>query len=175
MALRDCKKIAQIFVGGAYMLRLLFRQRVFSWLDSYDIYDENGETVFTVQGKLSWGHRLEISDSRGNYLGRVQEEVLTLLPRFALYLGEDYVGQIKKEFSFFSPRFTLDCQGWQVEGNWLEWDYQVIDSAGGLVMRASKEPLHWSDTYQLAIQRPENALLCLMIVLAIDAEKCSRD
>lgn len=156
------------------MLRLLFRQRAFSWFDSYDIYDEEGQAVFAVQGKLSWGHRLEIYDRQGQYLGRVQEEVLTLLPRFALYIGEECVGQIKKEFSFFSPRFTLDCQGWQVEGDWLEWDYQVIDSAGGLVMQAGKEPLRWTDTYQLEIQRPEDALLCLMIVLAIDAEKCSR-
>ena len=23
-------------------MKLLFRQRVFSWLDSYDVYDENG-------------------------------------------------------------------------------------------------------------------------------------
>ena len=62
-------------------MRLLFRQRVFSWFDSYDIYGEDGEAVFVVRGKMSWGHRLEISDCQGRYLGRVQEEVLTLLPQ----------------------------------------------------------------------------------------------
>ena len=31
---------------------------------------------------------------------------------------------------------------------------------------------HWTDTYVLDIARPEDALLCLMIVLAIDAAKC---
>ena len=36
-------------------MKLLFKQRVFSWFDSYDIYGEDGETVFTVQGRLSWG------------------------------------------------------------------------------------------------------------------------
>lgn len=34
-------------------MKLLFRQRIFSWLDSYDIFDENGETVYTVKGQLS--------------------------------------------------------------------------------------------------------------------------
>mgnify|MGYP003238671317 FL=1 len=29
-------------------MRLLFRQRFFSWFDSYDIYNENEETVYTV-------------------------------------------------------------------------------------------------------------------------------
>ena len=64
-------------------MNLLFRQRLFSWFDSYDIYDEAGNTVYTVQGRLSWGHRLEIYDARGEHLGTVKEEVLTFLPRFA--------------------------------------------------------------------------------------------
>lgn len=34
-------------------MRLLFRQRMFSWFDSYDIYDENGNTVYVVKGHVS--------------------------------------------------------------------------------------------------------------------------
>ena len=34
-------------------MRLLFKQRFFSWFDSYDIYDDNGATVFTIEGKLA--------------------------------------------------------------------------------------------------------------------------
>ena len=41
-------------------MKLLFKQRMFSWFDSYDIYDENGNTVYTVEGRLAWGHRLII-------------------------------------------------------------------------------------------------------------------
>ena len=153
-------------------MKLLFRQRFFSWFDSYDIYDEEGRTAYTVEGKLSWGHRLEIYGPAGDHLGTVKEEVLTLLPRFALYAGEEYLGCIRKEFALFHPRFTLDCNGWEVEGSFLEWDYAVTDPAGRTVMAASKELLHWTDTYVLDIARPEDALLCLMIVLAIDAAKC---
>ena len=50
-------------------MRLLFQQRLFSWFDSYDIYDEEGRTVYTVEGKLSWGHRLEIYGPAGE-IGR---------------------------------------------------------------------------------------------------------
>ena len=154
-------------------MQLLFKKRLFSWFDSYDIYDEFGGTAYTVKGKMSWGHCLEIYDCEGNHLGTVKEEVLTLLPRFAMYLGDEYIGQIKKEFTLFRPSFHLDCNGWQVQGNWLEWDYEVTDALGGLVMHASKEVMRLTDTYVLDIARPEDALLCLMIVLAIDAAKCS--
>ena len=38
-------------------MRLLFKQRFFSWFDSYDIYDDNGATVFTVEGREHGVHR----------------------------------------------------------------------------------------------------------------------
>ena len=47
-------------------MKLLFKQRFFSWFDSYDIYDEAGNTVYTVEGKLAWGHCLHILDADGN-------------------------------------------------------------------------------------------------------------
>ena len=39
----------------AAFMKLWFKQRMFSWFDSYDIYDENGQTMFVVKGALSWG------------------------------------------------------------------------------------------------------------------------
>lgn len=155
-------------------MKLLFKQRAFTWFDSYDIFDEAGNTVYTVQGRLAWGHRLEISDAAGNYLGQVRQEVLTFRPRFSLFIGENCVGQLRKEFALFKPVFTLDCNGWEIEGNFWEWDYRVTEGSW-IVMTVSKELFHWTDTYQMDIADPRDALLCLMIVLAIDAEKCSRN
>ena len=78
-------------------MQLLFKQRLFSWFDSYDIYNESGGTVFTVKGRLAWGHCLKI---------------------------------------------------------YISWNgiTAVID-----------------------VSNPQDALCALMLVLAIDAEKCSRD
>ena len=39
----------------------------------------------------------------------------------------------------------------------------------------SKELFHMTDTYVIDVQDPGNALDALMFVLAIDAEKCSRN
>ena len=112
-------------------MRLLFKQRFFSWFDSYDIYDEDGNTVFTVEGKLAWGHCLHILNAAGEHIGTVQQRVLTFLPKFELYIGEQYYGCICKEFTFFTPRFTLECSDWEVNGSFMEWDY-TIDSASRL-------------------------------------------
>lgn len=114
-------------------MKLLFKQRFFSWFDSYDIYDEGGRTVFTVEGKLGWGHVLHVLDAGGRHVGTVREKVLTLFePKFEIFTGADeYIGCITKEL------------------------------------------FNWTDTYSIDVVRPENALCALMLVLAIDAEKCS--
>ncbi len=156
-------------------MKLLFKQRFFSWLDSYDIYYEDGSVAYVVKGQLSWGHCLKIYDPYGNEVGMVQEKVLTWLPKFELYVGGQYLGCISKEFTFFKPRYNIECNGWQVEGDWTEWDYRVLGPQGDLVAVVSKELWNWTDTYTIDVAFPDDALYALMLVLAIDAEKCSRD
>ncbi len=156
-------------------MKLLFKQRFFSWFDSYDIFNETGETVYTVRGQFAWGHCLKIFDALENEIGTVKEKILTFLPKFELYLGERYIGCISKELSFLRPRFNIDCNGWHIEGDFLEWDYTIFDASGRCVATVSKEVFHWTDTYVIDVQDPQDALCALMLVLAIDAEKCSRN
>ena len=156
-------------------MKLLFKQRFFSWFDSYDIYDEAGNTIFTVEGQLDWGHCLHILDASGRHIGTVKEKVLTFLPQYELYAYEEYLGCIKKEFTFFTPRFTLDCSDWEVEGSFLEWDYTIQSPNCGPVAVISKEIFNWTDTYVIDVDDPANVLCALMVVLAVDAEKCSRN
>ena len=156
-------------------VKLLFKQRFFSWFDSYDIYDESGNTVYVVKGQLSWGHCLKIFDANGRERGTVKERVFTFLPKFEIYEGDGYIGCISKEFTFFRPRYNIDFNGWQVQGEFMEWDYSIMNSSGRPVASVSKELFNLTDTYVIDVLDPSDALYALMFVLAIDAEKCSRN
>ncbi len=156
-------------------MKLLFKQRFFSWFDSYDIYNEAGESAYVVRGELAWGHLLRIYDAAGREVGYIKERVLTWFPKFEMYLGDSYVGCINKEFSLFTPRFNIDCNGWQVRGDFFEWDYDIVDARGGHVASVSKELFNFTDTYVIDVASPDDAVCALMLVLAIDAEKCSRN
>ncbi len=155
-------------------MKLQFKQRLFSWFDSYDIFDEWGNTLYTVKGQLSWGHCLKIYDAMGQEVGTVKERVLTFLPKFELYLGDHYIGCISKEFHIFKPAYNIEFNDWHVEGSFTEWDYRIYSAEGYEVAAITKELFHLTDTYVIDVADPENALYALMLVLAIDAEKCSR-
>ncbi len=155
-------------------MKLLFKQRIFSWFDSYDIYDESGNTVYTVKGQFSWGHCLKVYDKYGSEVGILQERLFTFLPKFEIYYGQRYIGCVTKEWTFFKPKFHVDCNGWSVEGDFFEWDYSIRSHTGQTVATVSKELFKWADTYVIDVSDPQNALGVLMLVLAIDAEKCSR-
>ena len=150
-------------------MKLLFKQRLFSWFDSYDVYDANGNTVFTVKGQLSWGHCLKIFGADGSELGTVKERVLTFLPKFEVYQGSRYIGCISKEFSLFTPKFSIDFNGWDIDGNWLEWDYSIRDKKGHRVAAIYKKLFRLTDTYVIDVEHEADAPDALIVVPAIDA------
>ncbi len=156
-------------------MKLLFKQRMFSWFDSYDIYNEGDKTLYTVKGELAWGHCLRIFDRNGKEVGMVKERVLTFLPLFEIYVNGQLVGTIKKEFTFFTSAFEIDFMHWHVEGDFFEWDYRIMAKNGQQVASVSKQLFNLTDTYTIDVVEEKDALGALMLVLAIDAEKCSRN
>ena len=105
----------------------------------------------------------------------MKERVLTFLPKFELYFGDTYMGCISKELSFFKPKYNIEYNGWHVEGNIWEWDYRILDSSGYEIATISKQLFNWTDTYVIDVKNPTDYLCALMLVLAIDAEKCSNN
>lgn len=154
-------------------MKLLFKQRLFSWFDSYDIYDEDGNVVYEVKGQLDWGHCLKVYQSNIE-LATIKQVILTFLPKFEIYKDDVYAGSISKEFTFFVPQYNIDYNGWHIKGNIMEWDYTIYDG-NKIVANINKELFNLTDTYVLDILDEKNALDVLAIVLAIDAEKCSRN
>lgn len=154
-------------------MKLLFKQKAFSWFDSYDIYDEAGNTVYTVKGQMAWGHKLVIYDAQGTELGMVVQKMMTILPKFELYKGGQLLGCMTKELSFFTPHYSLDYNGWKITGNVMAWDYQVLDTNETLIATAQKQVPKLTDTYVIDVADEKNALDVLMFVLAIDAGKDS--
>lgn len=156
-------------------MRLMIKQRVFAWTDSYDIYDENHNVKYQVKGEFfSLGHKLHVYDQYQNEVGIVKQRLLTLLPTFEIEVNGKIMGNIQKRFTFFKPKYDVDFNGWHVEGDFLEWEYDVYDGCSSTI-HIHKEFLSWGDTYMIDYANPEDEIMGLMLVLAIDAANCSEE
>jgi uncharacterized protein YxjI len=155
-------------------MKLLIKQRIFSWTDTYDIYDESGNSKYFVKADfLTIGHVIHVHDRNHQEKGCVRQKIITFLPKFELMIGGNTVGTVKRELSFLSPRYYLDCKGWVVQGDVLRWNYDVVDNSKA-IMHITKEILHFGDTYVLDIPDEQNEIICLLIAIAIDAANCDR-
>lgn len=155
-------------------MKLLIKQRVFSWTDTYDVYDENGTPQYFVKGEfLSIGHKIHIyRHDTGEEVGMVREKLMTVMPRFELTAGGRALGNIQKRFALFKPKYEIDYNDWRVEGDFLEWDYDVYQECCP-IMHIRKEPFHWGDTYVIDYACRDDELTGLLTVIAIDAANCS--
>lgn len=157
-------------------MQMLIKQRVFSWTDSYDVYDESGNPRYFVKADFfSLGHQIHVYEKEtGEEIGSIHQKLFTLMPTFEIVINGRVQGTVRKKFTFFSENYEVDYRGWDVEGDFLGWDYKVLQ--GNMeVMAISKELFHWGDTYSLRYNNPAHEMPGLLLVIAIDAANCSDD
>lgn len=158
------------------VMKLIIKQRIFSWTDSYDIYDENMNRKYTAKADFfALGHRIRFFDRNDLEIGCIEEKLLRLFAEFDVYIMGSRYGSIKKKLSLFTPKYDIDYNGWSVTGDIFEWNYKVRTYNGLVIAYIKKEILNLSDTYVIDILNDSDEISVLLLVAAIDAANCSRN
>lgn len=149
-------------------MKLYMKQKVFSWVDRFTIKDENGQDRYSVEGKFfSWGKKLHVYDMSGNEAAFIQQKVWSLLPKFFVYVEGVQIAEIVKELTFLRPKYRIEGLDWEINGSFWEHDYEI--TKGGLpIVTIHKEWMTWGDCYELDITNPQDEIVSLAVVLAID-------
>ena len=149
-------------------MKLYIKQKVFSWGDKFTVKDVYGNDKYYVQGEVfSWGKKLHVYDMTGNEVAFIKQEVWSFLPRYYVFCGNQQIAEIKKEFTFLFPRYSIAGLGWEIEGSFMAHDYEISQS-GRTIVSIRKEWMTWGDTYELNIVNPEDEIVALAVVLTID-------
>ena len=149
-------------------MKLYIREKVFSWGDRFTVRDERGNDKYIVQGEVfSWGKKLHVYDLTGAEVAFIKQEVWSWLPRFYVFCGDRQVAEIKKEFTFFFPKYSIEGLGWEIDGRFMAHDY-TITQAGRQIVSITKEWMTWGDSYELDITDPRDEIVALAVVLTID-------
>ena len=149
-------------------MKLYIKEKVFSWGDKFTVKDAYGEDKYIVEGEVfSWGKKLHVYDRSGREVAFIKQEVWSFLPRYYVFCNGHQVAQIKKEFSFLFPKYSIDGLGWEIDGSFLAHEYEITQ-AGRTLVSISKEWMTWGDSYELNILDPAHELIALAVVLTID-------
>ena len=156
-------------------MKLLIRQKVFSWTDKFIVTDEVDTPRYTVEGEVfSFGKKLHICDMMGNEVAYIEQKVWSWLPRYRVFVGDTLIGEVVREVTFFRPRYTVEGPGWDVEGDFWAHDY-TVRRHGVPVVSIAKEWFTWGDCYALSIYDPLDEIQALALVLAIDCASDGND
>ena len=150
-------------------MKLYIKQKVFSIGAKFNITDEYGEERYRVEGEIiTLGKKLHVYDLNGKEVAFIQQKLLSLMPRFYIYVNGKKIAEILKEFTFFKPRYDVFGKNWIVEGDFLAHDY-IITEQGNEIAAVHKVWMSWGDSFELNIYDTQDEVELISLILAIDA------
>lgn len=152
-------------------MKLMIKQRMLTWADTYDIYDEWGEKKYFVKAEaFKIGHVIRVYDRNNNEIAVIEEKLFEITPTYEIEVNGETLGLIEKKFKFFEfePEYDVKFNNWHVKGDFLRWNYQVYQDEMAII-KIKKELLHWGDTYVVDFKNAGDELEGILLVISIDA------
>lgn len=145
---------------------LYIEQKWLSMWGRFEVENEAGQAVYTVEGEPSFTRRLVIYNNANIQVGQIRS-LFSFGPKFEVEMNGQSMGTIDYRFAFH-PALDFDKLGWRVEGNFTGWDFRVYDQNNLEIGSVCRELWHLTDFYAIHYQNPKNELPMLLIVLAVD-------
>lgn len=150
-------------------MKLYIKQKVFSWGDRFTVKNSAGVDRYYVEGEVfTFGKKLHVYDTAHVEVAYIEQQLFTWFPRYNVYVGRHEAAQVVREFSFFRPRYRVEGLDWDIEGDFFAHEYTARRGETTVAV-IGKEWMTWGDSYELNVFAPENEVLALAVVLAIDA------
>lgn len=151
-------------------MRYVIKERFWTWGDKYYVYNEYQDPVFEIVGKVfSWGDQLSFRDMEGNELAYISQRLLSWMPCYEIYHHSELFAEMRKEFTWFQQKFTLDVPGpndYTIDGSFWQHDYTFLRQ-GRTVADVSRAYWSWTDSYGIETVEGEDdvTILCACIVI----------
>ncbi|MFC6039668.1 LURP-one-related/scramblase family protein [Paenisporosarcina macmurdoensis] len=156
------------------MKQLYIKQKVLSLSGKFTVKDEQENDVYYVEGSfMKIPKTFSIMNPARGEVALITKKMFSFLPKFFVEVNGQEVLTIKKELSFLKPRYTIDAAGIDVQGNWWEMSFQVLQH-GEVVGQVSKEWFTWGDSYKVQILNEEMESIIIALVVAIDCVKADQ-
>ncbi|WP_144513697.1 LURP-one-related/scramblase family protein [Bacillus sp. FJAT-22090] len=156
------------------MKLLYIKQKVFSLSGKFTVKDQQEKDVYYVEGSfMKIPKTFSIMNETRDEVALITKKVFSFLPKFFVEVNGREVLTIKKEFSLFKARYTIDAADIKVNGNWWDMNFQVLQH-GVVIGKVTKEWFTWGDSYKVQIENEEMEAIIIAFVVAIDCVKADQ-
>ncbi len=153
------------------MKELYIKQKVLSLSGKFTVKNQQENDVYFVEGSfMQIPKTFSIMNTSRDEVALITKKMFSFLPKFFVEVNGREVLTIKKEWSFFKARYSIDAAGIEVHGNWWDMNFQVLEH-GEVVGNVNKEWFTWGDSYKVQILREEMETIIIALVIAIDCVK----
>lgn len=156
------------------MRQLYIKQKVFSLNGQFTVKDEAQHDAYYVEGSfMKIPKTFSIFDTNQKEVALITKKTFSFLPQFFVEVNGEPVLTIRKEFSFFRANYSIDAAGIEVQGNWWDMNFDVLQH-GEVIGSVSKEWFTWGDSYQVTIHKEALEEIMIALVVAIDCVKADQ-
>ena len=132
------------------------------------VKDENDSDLFYVVGEVfTFGNKLHIYTMDGREAAFIRQELWTWMPKYQVYCNDSYVAEIRRDFTFFLPKYSVPELNWEIHGEFMAHEYQITQN-GRQIATIRKAWMTWGDSYELTVFESGNQLMALVVLLVID-------
>ena len=148
-------------------MRFFIKQKVMSLKDRFYVKDEDGRDRYFVDGEfLAFAKKLRIYDENNNEVVYIEQKLWNFLPEFDLFMNNEKVATVKKEWAFFRNNYSIIGQDWHIEGSVTAHDY-VIKKQDHVIADINKKWLSWGDAYEINLYEEQDLEILLGVVIVI--------
>ena len=150
---------------------LYFEQRISTLGSKFNIYDETGDVLYRVKGKLSAAAKFLLLDADENQIGMMEEVFFSVPPQLMLKKGEETAAIVKKK-GFLRHSYELN-NGWVIDGDTDSWDWTLHKQDGSEVAQMKRRLVNGHLRYVVDIADGADEATVILAILAVDMERCN--
>ena len=148
-------------------MKIYYKTKIFGTETNYLLLtDVQGKKLYDMKWKGLLGRYLQILDAEKNELAQIRREK-GLLPHYGVYINEEKIFDIRKEFHPLLPKHVIEGQGWQMQDKLMLHEYDVLAN-GARALSVTDCHLPWGDTYEIDIADGINELYAVCVAVALD-------
>lgn len=143
--------------------------KVISLHHRIDITDDRERVVYQAKTKFPSLHdKTDIVDAEGNHVAHISKKILTLHQRHFVTMADGLKFELSTElFHFVKDIINLEGLGWQLRGNILALNFELMDEQEQPVAVIGQKIFSLHDKYCMDIYQPELEPIVVAIVVTL--------